>query len=48
MDLLFYTINENKTIYIGHVMKGEKYELPKLIIEGEMEGYHLKDDKTLG
>lgn len=31
-------IKERKTRYIGHLMRGEKYELLRLIIEGKIQG----------
>lgn len=35
---LMLTIKERKTRYIGHIMRGEKYELLRLIIEGKIQG----------
>lgn len=35
---LLLTVRERKTKYIGHVMRGEKYELLRLIIEGKIQG----------
>lgn len=35
---LMLTIKERKTRYIGHIMRGKKYELLRLIIEGKVQG----------
>ena len=35
---LLLTIKIRKTRYIGHIMRGEKYELLRLIIEGKVQG----------
>lgn len=35
---LMLTIKERKTRYIGHIMRGEKYELLRMIIEGKIQG----------
>lgn len=35
---LLYTIKKRKIQYIGHIMRGDKYEILRLIIEGKIEG----------
>lgn len=35
---LMQIVKERKTRYIGHVMRGERYELLRLIIEGKIQG----------
>ncbi|KAF6217287.1 hypothetical protein GE061_001641 [Apolygus lucorum] len=35
---LLLTVKERKTQYNGHVMRGDRYELLRLIIEGKIEG----------
>ena len=35
---LLTTIQERKLQYIGHVMRGKRYEILRLIIEGKIEG----------
>lgn len=35
---LFETIKKRKIAYFGHIMRGERYELPRLILEGKIEG----------
>lgn len=35
---LLLTIKHRKTSYIGHVMRGDKYEFLRLIIEGKIQG----------
>lgn len=45
-----YELQDLFIAYIRRVMKGEKYELPRLIIEVQYneDNDQLKDDKTLG
>lgn len=35
---LLLTVKERKLQYIGHIMRGERYEILRLIIEGKVEG----------
>lgn len=35
---LLTTIKRRKTAYFGHIMRGSKYQLLQLIIEGKIEG----------
>jgi len=35
---LLLTIKQRKTSFISHVMRGEKYEFLRLIIEGKIQG----------
>lgn len=38
---LLVTIKERKIGYMGHVMRGEKYELFMLIVEGKIQAFAL-------
>lgn len=37
---LLQVIKQNETSYLGHIKRGSRYELPKLIMEGKIEGRH--------
>lgn len=37
-ELLDTTIKERKMQYLGHVLRGERYELLRLIMEGKVQG----------
>lgn len=36
--VLLKTVKETKLFYLGHIMRGEKYKILRLRIEGEIEG----------
>ena len=38
-------VKMQKAAYLGHILRGEKYEVPKLIITGKMEGKHRNGQK---
>lgn len=44
---LFTNIKHRKIEYLGHVLRGEKYELQRLIMEGKIEGKGGIDRKSL-
>lgn len=35
---LVHTVKKRKTAYLGHIMRGSRYEILKLIMEGKIEG----------
>ena len=43
------TIKERKMSYFGHILRGDKYELMRLVVQGKVEGKRgPEDDARLG
>ena len=45
---LLLAVKERKIRYLGHIMRGERYEILRLIIEGKIQGKRSDDAKTPG
>lgn len=41
-------MKERKLGYLGHVMRGDKYKLLKLVLEGKIQKHQREDDKIHG